>query len=148
MTCFTALMLPSSLLGAELATSAAPLRIWDDQPAKEWDVAYPVGNGRLGAMPLGSFPADRILINEETIWHRDDDRDYLMPEDSRKHLDEAMRLEEEGKFHEADRLLEENILKQIYANSYQLLGWLRIDYAGTAPVATTRRDHRDATAQP
>ncbi len=115
-------------------------RIWDDQAAKEWDVGYPVGNGRLGAVPLGSFPGERILINEETIWHRDDDRDHLMPDDSRKHLDEAMRLEAAGRYHEADRALEENLLKKIYANSYQPLGWLHIDYQGTAAIDSTRRE--------
>jgi alpha-L-fucosidase 2 len=125
---------------AETSAAADRLRIWDDQPAKDWDVGYPVGNGRLGALPIGSFPVERILINEETIWHRDDDRDHLMPEDSRAHLDEAMRLEADGRFHEADRVLEENILKQIYANSYQLLGWLHIDYLDMPPLAATRRE--------
>jgi alpha-L-fucosidase 2 len=125
---------------AEASGGAGRLLIWDDQPAGEWNVGYPVGNGRLGALPMGSFPGERILINEETIWHRDDLRDHLMPEDSRVHLDEAMRLEARGRFHEADRVLEENILKQIYANSYQLLGWLQIDYLDTAPLAAMRRE--------
>ncbi len=34
------------------------LIIWDDAPAAAWDVAYPVGNGRLGAMPFAGFPRD------------------------------------------------------------------------------------------
>jgi alpha-L-fucosidase 2 len=46
------------------------LVIWDDGPASSWDVAYPVGNGRLGAMPFADFPKEKILINEETIWDR------------------------------------------------------------------------------
>jgi alpha-L-fucosidase 2 len=136
-----ALMLSTPCSHAEETTAmTGGPRIWDDQAAKEWDVGYPVGNGRLGAVPLGSFPGERILINEETIWHRDDIRDHLMPEDSRAHLDEAMRLEAAGRFHEADLELEKNILKKIYANSYQLLGWLKIDYQETAALATTRRE--------
>ena len=35
---------------------AGELVIWDNQPAGKWDTAYPVGNGRLGAMPLGHVP--------------------------------------------------------------------------------------------
>ncbi len=36
------------------------LIIWDDAGAGDkWDLAYPVGNGRLGAMPFGNFPRRR-----------------------------------------------------------------------------------------
>jgi alpha-L-fucosidase 2 len=53
-----------------LETDGLDLLIWDDKPAEEWDVAYPVGNGRLGAMPFGNYPTVKELINEETNWAR------------------------------------------------------------------------------
>jgi len=34
--------------GVESPGNAGRLQIWDNQPAAKWDVAYPVGNGRLG----------------------------------------------------------------------------------------------------
>jgi alpha-L-fucosidase 2 len=41
---------------------------WYDVPAKKWDEALPVGNGRLGAMIFGKTGEERIHFNEETYW--------------------------------------------------------------------------------
>ncbi len=42
--------------------------LWYDTPAKEWEDALPVGNGRLGAMVFGKYDEERIQLNEETYW--------------------------------------------------------------------------------
>ena len=42
--------------------------LWYKTPAKKWDEALPVGNGRLGAMVFGSNSEERIQLNEETYW--------------------------------------------------------------------------------
>jgi len=42
--------------------------LWYDTPAKKWDEALPVGNGRLGAMVFGKNGEERIQLNEETYW--------------------------------------------------------------------------------
>jgi alpha-L-fucosidase 2 len=42
--------------------------LWYKTPAKEWEEALPVGNGRLGAMVFGKYGEEKIQINEETIW--------------------------------------------------------------------------------
>jgi alpha-L-fucosidase 2 len=41
---------------------------WYNTPAKKWDEALPVGNGRLGAMVFGKNGEERIQLNEETYW--------------------------------------------------------------------------------
>lgn len=41
---------------------------WYDTPAKKWDDALPVGNGRLGAIVFGKYGEERIQLNEETYW--------------------------------------------------------------------------------
>ena len=41
---------------------------WYNAPAKKWDEALPVGNGRLGAMVFGKNGEERIQLNEETYW--------------------------------------------------------------------------------
>jgi alpha-L-fucosidase 2 len=41
---------------------------WFNAPAKKWDEALPVGNGRLGAMVFGNNGEERIQLNEETYW--------------------------------------------------------------------------------
>ncbi len=42
--------------------------LWYNTPAKKWDEALPVGNGRLGAMIFGNNKEERIQLNEETYW--------------------------------------------------------------------------------
>jgi len=42
--------------------------LWYETPAKVWEEALPVGNGRLGAMVFGSYGEERIQLNEDTYW--------------------------------------------------------------------------------
>jgi alpha-L-fucosidase 2 len=42
--------------------------LWYDQPAKEWNEALPIGNGRLGAMIFGRADSELIQLNEQTLW--------------------------------------------------------------------------------
>lgn len=57
------------LLLSSLATFAqTPLTIWYRQPARNWNEALPVGNGRLGAMVFGRVSDERIQLNEATLW--------------------------------------------------------------------------------
>ena len=45
------------------------LKLWYEEPAKQWVEALPVGNGRLGAMVYGGVPRERIQFNEDTVWN-------------------------------------------------------------------------------
>ena len=42
--------------------------LWYTTPAKAWEEALPVGNGRLGAMVFGATSEERIQLNEDTYW--------------------------------------------------------------------------------
>jgi alpha-L-fucosidase 2 len=44
------------------------LKLWYQQPARNWNEALPVGNGRLGAMVFGRVDEELIQLNEETLW--------------------------------------------------------------------------------
>ena len=44
------------------------LHVTFSQPASRWIEALPVGNGKLGAMVFGSFPTERIQVNQHTVW--------------------------------------------------------------------------------
>lgn len=49
------------------------LRIWDDKPAKDWMTqAYPIGNGKLGAMVFGGVEEEHIQFNESSLWTGDE----------------------------------------------------------------------------
>lgn len=134
--------LPAFALGAPANSSGQNLPnlvIWDNQPAGEkWDVAYPVGNGRLGAMPFGNFPVEKILINEETIWARGDDK--IMPDDSHEHLEKIREFEADGDYQAADRHFEKHLQDDTKPDSYQLLGWLKLEYTG---VVKAERSYRE-----
>lgn len=119
------------------AASPGPLTIWDDKPAEQWDHAHPVGNGRLGAMPWGIFPNEKILINEETIW--ENQGEMKIGEDAAEHLETIEKLVADGEYLAADRHFEQHIQDGRRPNAYQLVGWLELDYGNPGELAETRR---------
>jgi alpha-L-fucosidase 2 len=42
--------------------------LWMQRPATLWQDAFPVGNGRLGAMVFGGAKSERIALNDDTLW--------------------------------------------------------------------------------
>ena len=42
--------------------------LWHKKPAVKWENAFPVGNGRLGAMIYGGIKEEKIQLNEDTYW--------------------------------------------------------------------------------
>jgi alpha-L-fucosidase 2 len=102
--------------------------ISDNKPAENWELAYPVGNGRLGAMVFGDYPRERILINEETIWAKANPQ--VMPEDSAEAIAEISELIRRKKYSEADAEFKRRILTGHRPSSYQPFGNLWITHLG------------------
>lgn len=50
------------------ANAVTETLIWNDTPAAEWLSAFPIGNGRIGAMMFGRPDRDRIALNHESLW--------------------------------------------------------------------------------
>ena len=49
------------------------LTLWDNKPAKSWMTeAYPIGNGKLGAMIFGGVKSEHIQFNEISLWTGDE----------------------------------------------------------------------------
>jgi alpha-L-fucosidase 2 len=42
--------------------------LWYDKPASHWLEALPVGNGRIGCMVFGGVEAERLQVNEVSLW--------------------------------------------------------------------------------
>src|SRR5262245_10565980 len=82
--------------------------LWYREPATTWNEALPIGNGRLGAMVFGGVPAERIQLNEDTVW-AGEKRDRNNPEGA-KNLAEVRRLLFSGKPKEAEELAERTII--------------------------------------
>lgn len=81
---------------------AQDLKLWYNQPAKQWTDALPLGNGRIGAMVFGGVNQEHIQFNEESLW-TGSPRDYNMP-DGAKYLNEIRQLLFAGKQSEAEAL--------------------------------------------
>lgn len=77
-------------------------KLWYDKPAKRFEEALPLGNGRLGAMVYGNPDMETINVNEDTIWsggpmNRNN-------KDSYKNLDKIRKMLIEGSLEEAQEL--------------------------------------------
>lgn len=57
----------ASVFNEVMAQSKAK-SLWYKQPAKDWNEALPLGNGKLGAMVFGGIKEELISLNEETLW--------------------------------------------------------------------------------
>ncbi len=44
-------------------------KLWYKQPAKQWEEALPIGNGRMGAMIFGEPANEKLQLNEESMWY-------------------------------------------------------------------------------
>jgi alpha-L-fucosidase 2 len=96
-------------------------------PAREWNQALPLGNGRLGAMVFGNVIGERIQLNENSLW-MGGPRDTNNP-DALKHLAEVRRLLFAGMPVEAYAVAEKFSMGSPFRlESYQSLGDLRLTF--------------------
>jgi alpha-L-fucosidase 2 len=55
--------------GSPAAAAGRSLVLWYDEPAVDWESqALPIGNGALGGMIFGAVAAERVQLNEKTLW--------------------------------------------------------------------------------
>jgi alpha-L-fucosidase 2 len=119
--------------------SPGPLTIWSTKPAPEWNQAYPVGNGRLGAMVFGTVNRERIQLNEESLWSGSP-RDTDNPE-ALAALPEVRRLLFAGSPVEAYALAEKKMMgRPSRLQSYQTLGDLRLAFDHEGTITDYRRE--------
>ena len=78
-------------------------RLWYRQPARKWEEALPLGNGRMGAMVYGTVQEEHIQVNEDSIWYGGPvDRNNP---DTLKYLPKIRELLLSGKIKEGERLM-------------------------------------------
>ncbi len=115
-------VLPAYAQAASRATT-----LFYTHPAREWNQALPLGNGRLGAMVFGNVIAERIQLNENSLW-MGGPRDTNNP-DALKHLAEVRRLLFAGMPVEAYAVAEKYSMGSPFRlESYQSLGDLRLTF--------------------
>jgi len=106
----------------ESKSDAEPLVLWYDQPAKVWEDALPIGNGRIGAMVFGRTDTERIQLNDDSLWPADEWQDD--PDGTPEDLARVRQLIIEGRHSEADDLMVEKFSRKDITRSHQTLGEL------------------------
>ena len=112
------------------------MKIWMREPARHWEEALPLGNGRLGAMLFGGGREERIALNEETFWSG-------YPKDTNRpgaaaYYQQARDLALKGDFEKAQTLVEDQLLGQ-FTQSYLPLGDLLLRHHGSEEAQTLTR---------
>ncbi|MBN1117201.1 MAG: glycoside hydrolase family 95 protein [Bacteroidales bacterium] len=103
----------------------AKLKLWYTKPAKVWDEALPIGNGRIAAMVFGDPAKERIQLNEETFWSGGPSENNN-PE-ALKVLPEVRKLIFDGKTKEAEDLINKHLRAgQLHGSMFQSVGDLRL----------------------
>ncbi|SFW52419.1 alpha-L-fucosidase 2 [Sinomicrobium oceani] len=128
--------------GIAFAQAQSPenlMKLWYDRPASDWNEALPLGNGRLGAMVFGDPAIERLQLNEETIWAGSPNNNANP--DALKALPEVRKLIFEGKYKEADALVNKEMMsKTNNGMPYQTFGSLYISFPGHARYSDYYRD--------
>ena len=103
--------------------------IWFDKPAKDWNEALPIGNGRLGGMIYGNINTECIQLNEDSVWYGGP-RDRNNPS-AKEYLPQIRKFIMDGKISEAQDLCAFALSGTPEEQShYEPLGNLYIHFSG------------------
>lgn len=114
------------------------LKIWYEQPAKEWTEALPLGNGRLGSMVFGNVSKERIQLNEDTLWTgvpiKEETCGSFLDD-----LDETRKLIFKGEYIKGQEIINEKLLGP-WNESYAPMGNLYLDFEDTHSYEEYKRE--------
>jgi len=115
------------------------MKLWYNNPAKNWNEALPVGNGFLGAMIFGNIGSERVQLNEDSVW-------YSGPK-NRNNPDSLKRIEEiknylfDSQIKKAEQLTAEAMYGvPSDMGFYQTLGDLTVKFSHSDSVTNYKRE--------
>ncbi len=115
----------------------AQVPIWYKQPAKNWNEALPVGNGRLGVMIFGKVNEELLQLNEETLWSGGPVDKNPNP-DAPKYLPIVREALQKENYEEAYKQLKN--IQGFYSSAYEPLGDLVLKQNFTSQPTAYSRD--------
>ncbi|OGD22773.1 MAG: alpha-L-fucosidase [Candidatus Aminicenantes bacterium RBG_13_64_14] len=111
--------------------------VWSARPAEKWENAFPVGNGRLGAMVFGKTDEEQVQINEDTYWSGGPYSTVV--KGGSKALPEIQKLVFEENLKKAHILFGRNLMGYpVEQMKYQALANLVMNFPDKGPVANYR----------
>lgn len=108
-----------------VANAQTELTLWYRSPAKVWEEALPVGNGRLGAMVFGDTQRERIQFNENTLYSGEPEtkKEIYVP----ARLAQIRQLLKENRNPEAEQIIQKEWVGRLN-EAYQPFGDVYIDF--------------------
>ncbi len=126
---FSLMIAQTILTGFVLPQSNSLLKLWYNKPAKIWNEALPVGNGRLGAMIFGVPEQEKIQLNEGTVWAGGPNRNDNPK--AKNSLALIRKLIFDGKYQEAQDLAQSDFISNKNSGMpYQTVGNLVLTFPG------------------
>lgn len=131
--------LPAPALPASPLPTPGEHRLWYTAPAKAWTEAFPLGNGRIGAMVFGRIAQERLQLNEESLWSGAP-YDPVNPQ-ALEALPQVRALIAKGEYAAAQALADARMMaRPLRQMAYQTLGDLLIDMVLDSPTSAYRRE--------
>lgn len=131
---FLAILMLSVTLGSFAQKN---LTLWYKQPARNWNEALPIGNGRIGAMIFGRPANELIQLNEQTLWSGKPVNNHPNP-DASKYLQQVREALFNEDYAKAEQLTQK--LQGLYSEAYQPLGDLLLKQDLKGEVSDYYRD--------
>ena len=107
-----------------VASIQQPLKLWYDQPAKYFEEALVIGNGRQGATVFGGIAPDKIYLNDLTLWSGEPVNANMNPQ-AYKNLPAVRKALQEKNYKKAGELIKK--LQGKFSESYAPLGTLFLE---------------------
>lgn len=119
------------------------LKLNYNEPARYWEEALPIGNGRLGGMIFGGTLVEKIQLNEESVWAGEPGNN--LPQGFMDVLPEVRSLIFEKKYKEANDLLATRFPRHApktnnYGMPYQTVGDIVLKFPDHKNIENYHRD--------
>ena len=114
-------------------------KIFHNKFERNWMRAFPLGNGRVGAMVYGDPHQETLEINEESLWSGKQLTESFVT--TKENLEEIRRLLFAEKYHEAKELCTQTLLATPpRVRFYESFGELYIDFADKSDYSNYKKE--------
>lgn len=125
------------LLGSLAATSQSTTRLWYNRPAEHFEESLVLGNGKMGASVFGGVSADKIFLNDATLWTGEPVNANMNP-DAHKFIPAIREALQKENYKLADSL--NRFVQGKFSESYSPLGTLFINPVHTSAAKNYFRE--------